>query len=418
MATTTTPTTTPSASASLKLIPLFDTLEQLASIIKQEQMATAMPYPLDYKQAATFLYSYRGSEATFNSYRRELERFLQWAWFIKKQSIDKLSRLDIEAFVEFCKSPPSGWIATQQMPRFIQQAGQRVPNPKWRPFVAQVSKRDHRAGHRPAISQHCLSQSALQAIFSILSSFYTYLVQENYVPVNPVMQIRQKSKFLRQQKTTMIRRLTPLQWEYVIDTATQLADQDPSIYERTLFIMSALYGMYLRISELAATARWIPQMGHFYKDHDGHWWFITVGKGHKERVVSVSNDMLAALKRYRRYLGLSDVPTTGENRPLLLKLKGKGPITSTRNIRIIVQQCFNKTIERLAEDGFHEEAEQLQVVTVHWLRHTGISDDVLHRPREHVRDDAGHSSGAITDRYIDVTARARHASKRKRKLKE
>jgi|GEM_PF-3743224 hypothetical protein len=40
--------------------------------------------------------------------------------------------------------------------------------------------------------------------------------------------------------------------------------------------------------------------------------------------------------------------------------------------------------------------------TVHWLRHTGISDDVKHRPREHVHDDAGHGSGAITDRYIDV----------------
>ena len=39
---------------------------------------------------------------------------------------------------------------------------------------------------------------------------------------------------------------------------------------------------------------------------------------------------------------------------------------------------------------------------MHWLRHTGISDDVKQRPREHVRDDAGHSSGAITDKYIDV----------------
>ncbi len=48
--------------------------------------------------------------------------------------------------------------------------------------------------------------------------------------------------------------------------------------------------------------------------------------------------------------------------------------------------------------------------TVHWLRHTGISDDVKHRPREHVRDDAGHSSSAITDKYIDIELRARHQS--------
>ena len=49
----------------------------------------------------------------------------------------------------------------------------------------------------------------------------------------------------------------------------------------------------------------------------------------------------------------------------------------------------------------------LRSATVHWLRHTGISDDVKHRPREHVRDDAGHNSSAITDRYIDVELKER-----------
>ena len=32
------------------------------------------------------------------------------------------------------------------------------------------------------------------------------------------------------------------------------------------------------------------------------------------------------------------------------------------------------------------------------------------RPREHVRDDAGHSSGAITDRYIDIELKERAQS--------
>ena len=47
----------------------------------------------------------------------------------------------------------------------------------------------------------------------------------------------------------------------------------------------------------------------------------------------------------------------------------------------------------------------MRAATVHWLRHTGISEDVKHRPREYVRDDAGHSSSAITDRYIDIELR-------------
>lgn len=54
--------------------------------------------------------------------------------------------------------------------------------------------------------------------------------------------------------------------------------------------------------------------------------------------------------------------------------------------------------------------------TVHWLRHTGISDDVKIRPKEHVRDDAGHSSSAITDRYIDIELRERHKSAKAKPL--
>lgn len=70
----------------------------------------------------------------------------------------------------------------------------------------------------------------------------------------------------------------------------------------------------------------------------------------------------------------------------------------------------------MQEDGFKEDADTLLEATVHWLRHTGISDDVKIRPREHVRDDAGHSSSIITDKYIDIDLRDRHASARKKMI--
>ena len=63
-----------------------------------------------------------------------------------------------------------------------------------------------------------------------------------------------------------------------------------------------------------------------------------------------------------------------------------------------------------------EEAANLSVATVHWLRHTGISEDVQIRPREHVRDDAGHRSSITTDRYIDVELQARHRSARQKTI--
>lgn len=398
-------------------IPLFDNLDAIDSARKTTP-AYLQIHAKDHQHACEFLYSYRGSEATLNAYRRELERFLQWCWFVVNKSLTEIRRADFEAFVEFCQKPPKDWIGIKNVARFIEKNGERISNPEWRPFVVTVTKIAHAKGEQPDPKKYALSQKALQAIFAICSSFYNYLLQEDYVAFNPVAQIRQKSKFLRKEQNSkpIIRRLTELQWSYVIETAELMA-QENSNDERTLFIMNTLYGMYLRISELATSKRWQPQMGHFQKDHDHNWWFITVGKGNKERMITVSDAMLAALKRYRQHLNLSSLPFLGENTPLLSKNRGGGPITSTRQIRMIVQRCFDAAILRMQADNFLEDAEQLKAATVHWLRHTGISDDVKHRPREHVRDDAGHGSSAITDKYIDIELRARHASARKKVIK-
>jgi integrase len=408
-------------------IPLFDALEHLDSSFNRQisHIQSRLPNNIstnevfsDYKHTCNFLHAYRGSAETFKSYRREIERLLQWSWFICTKPLKDLRRNDLEAFLEFCQAPSKNWIGVKHVPRFTDKDGLRAANPEWRPFVAAISKKAHRDGDLPNAKSYTLSQSALQAIFAILSSFFNYLEQEEYTFGNPIAQIRQKSKFLRKHHgMKTIRRLSELQWAYIIETAEFMANENPGLHERTLFIMNALFAMYLRISELAASERWIPQMGHFHKDMDGNWWFKTVGKGNKERDISVSNAMLEALKRYRINLGLSSLPSPGESAPLIPKALGKGPIEGARHIRKIVQHCFDKTIERLNTDGFKEDAEMLMAATVHWLRHTGISEDVKIRPREHVRDDAGHSSSAITDQYIDIELRARHASAKKKLIK-
>jgi site-specific recombinase XerD len=398
-------------------IPLFDSLE-FTHLNEAKSHTTNLPFAdADYRQALHFLYSYRGSSATFNAYRREIERLLQWSWFTQEKSIKDIRRQDFESFISFCQKPPDHWIGIKHTTRFIEKAGNRQPNPDWRPFVATISKVAGRQGFIPEIKEYALSQKALQAIFAICGSFYNYLIQENYIGFNPVAQIRQKNKFLRQKNTKgIVRRLSELQWAYVIEVVEKMADQSPELHERSLFMIKALYGMYLRISELASSTRWQPQMGHFQKDTDGNWWFMTVGKGNKERMISVSDAMLDALRRYRRSLKLPPLPTRGENTPLICKTKGRGPIQSTRQIRSIIQACFDAAFEKMVADGLKEDALELRTATVHWLRHTGISEDVKYRPREHVRDDAGHSSSAVTDKYIDIEMRARHASAKKKKL--
>ena len=91
-------------------------------------------------------------------------------------------------------------------------------------------------------------------------------------------------------------------------------------------------------------------------------------------------------------------------------------MTSDGPLRHLVQKFFDLAADQLESEGQLEEANGLRKVTVHWLRHTGISEDVKHRPREHVRDDAGHSSSAITDRYIDVELKERGKSAKNKTL--
>jgi len=398
-------------------IPIFDSVDYLD---KQDFLYLDENYCLtDIKVAISFLKSYQDAQGTFNSYRREIERLLQWSALVAKKPLSKLKRDDIEGFIKFCQKPPKKWIGLSKPAKFIEKNGKREPNPAWRPFLATLTKAARRKGESLDKNKFELSNGSIKEMFAILSSFYNYMLQDEYVYMNPVALIRQKSKFIRKRQSQIkIRRLSELQWDYVIKTTEKLAEEKPELFERPLFILSALYSMYLRISELTATERWIPKMNDFSRDSDGNWWFTTVGKGNKEREIAVSNSMLKALRRWRKFLGLSAIPAPTDNSPLIPKVKGSGPIKSTNYIRRIVQKSFDLAIEKLTADGFSDEAEVLNEATVHWLRHTGISDDIKIRPREHVRDDAGHSSSATTDRYIDIEKRERHHSAKKKIISE
>jgi len=319
---------------------------------------------------------------------------------------------------QFCLHPPERWIGFKKVARFKTINGKKCPNSEWRPFEVHLTKVDHKKGIIRDRKKFQFSQQALKSLFGVLGSFYNYLIQEEVTQVNPLNLIRQKSKFIQKQdESPQIRRLSNNQWTTVLNLAKEKALQDVR-EERTVFILSCLYGMYLRISELITSPRWAPTMGDFFKDSENNWWFKTIGKGNKVRHIAVSKSMLEALKHYRaRCLELTPLPTLNEKTPLVAHAKNSmNPITNTRPIRQLVQDCFDEAANYLESTGKIEEANGLRVATVHWLRHTGISEDVKVRPREHVRDDAGHSSSAITDKYIDIERRERAQSARNKKI--
>lgn len=403
-------------------LPFLDSLEN----IEEWPLATdcvSADFLIDLVAVKEFLFQYRGSQATFEVYRREMERALQWCWRIHKKSLLALKRADIESYLDFCQKPPQSWIGVKQEFRSCYLQGKKAPNKHWRPFLAKVSKVDRKEGEEPNKRQYKLSQAGISDIFKVLNSFYQSCLQEEKVLANPVALIRQKSKYIRKQQTkTAVRRLSQEQWQACLNTAKYMAHSEPGQHERTLFILSALYYLYLRISELTASERWSPQMKHFYQDSQKRWWFKTVGKGNKERDIAVSQEMLAALKAYRKYRRLTPaLPPPNDDSPLLHSLRGAEEITNRGVIQRAAQACFDQTIAHLRERKEFDEAENLAHASAHWLRHTGISDDINERKRPvaHVRDDAGHASIVTTDRYNDIELTERHKSaKNKRTPKD
>lgn len=398
--------------------PIFDNLDYLPDPFRNGPEIIAPKLSKDQQQdyffSLRYLISYKGSTATFNSYRREVERLLQWLWLESNLNLKTIKREHIERFLEFSIRPPKDWIGTKNVSRFKSRQGERIHNPEWRPFVVPYNKA---LKQKSTAEAYAPSQKAIQSTFAILSSFFNFLIQEEFVSANPVALVRQKSRFIQKTQTAApVRRISNYQWDEVMRVAESLANMQPEQHERTLFILNCLLGMYLRISELVADERATPVMGDFRTDADRNWWFHVVGKGNKSRMITVSNGMIGALKRYRAHLGLPDLPFPGENTPLISKIHGNGPVTSTRQIRNLVQQCFDLAYESLAAKGQSSEASELKAATVHWLRHTGISEDVKIRPREHVKEDAGHSSMATTDKYIDSELRERHASAINKKI--
>ena len=369
----------------------------------------------DFLQAQAFLKSYsRKSEATYRSYRNEVERLLLWSWTVADKTVIQLKRHELEAFFDFVHSPPAIWVAESVQDRFNIIGGEWRQNKNWRPFAAKISKEDRKkatAGGlavKPQTKGHTLSGEAIKLCFSAISCFYDYLADEGYAFGNPIPAIRKQSPYLIKGATQKnIKRLSDLQWDYVLSCAQTAANSDSS-YERMLFVVAVLKTLYLRISELSERANWQPIWQHFWQDADGNHWLKVLGKGNKLRDVSVPSALFPFIQRYRDYRAEISA-NFNTNAPLVAKNRGTGGMSS-RQLRRIVQEAFDMAYNKMLSETFVEEAKALREATTHWLRHTGASQDISTRPLKHMADDLGHASMGTTDQvYIqsDMKERAR-----------
>ena len=361
-----------------------------------------------YRAVRGFLKSYAGNESTFNSYRTHVERLLLWTLMKSRVPLLEMRRTHAEEFMEFCLAPDPAWVGPMVKSRFNRLGARKkvatdtyVLNTNWKPFSQTVSKEERKRASeqkRPALQEsYRPAQGSIAQVFAVCGSFFQHATDEGFCEHNPFRAVKQKSKYKERNTDNQDTRiLTSLQWDFVLETAERLADQDPK-YERTLFIVATIFAMYLRVSDLVGRDNWTPSMGDMRKDGAGNWWYHVVGKGNKAAKISVRDDYIEHyLKRWRLHQGLTPLPGFRETTPLIATRRGRAGL-SDRHIRLLLQEVFDRALERMQAEGWSDEdVNRLRAASLHWLRHTSATFDAPHRDMKDLQVDLRHNSLSTT----------------------
>lgn len=143
--------------------------------------------------------------------------------------------------------------------------------------------------------------------------------------------------------------------------------------------------------------------------------------------MAVSQALLEALGRYRRFLGLTPLPAPDEQTPLFIRHKAAGhgreqgqlnANLGIRQLRDLIMIVIAKGADLAELDGFALDAAEMRQLSPHAIRHTGITHDINlnGRPLSHVQADAGHDSIDTTSKYLHTSNSERHESAQKKPL--
>jgi integrase len=346
-----------------------------------------------------FLVEYDRSPGTLRIYQRETERLLLWALVECGKPLSSLNRQDFEGYLNFLADPQPAdlWCA----PKIERSSAD------WRPFVGP------------------LGESAIMTTMAAINSLMRYLTDAGYLSGNPLGLIRQRRRKMAIEssgspmalsttdETEKVERFLDAEmWSAVtqaIENMPRSDDQECAEYERARFIGAVLYMLAPRAGELET-----HRMNSFREEH-GRWWWHVVGKGGKKAKVPVADDMLQALVRYRKFLGMSAVPKRTDLTPLLISLKDGSPITA-RRLNQILKRIFSAAADLLPDESDYKR-EKLRSASAHWGRHTGITAKIDSGINErYVQKDARHSDARTTQRYIHEEEERWHDEAQKQHL--
>ncbi len=316
----------------------------------------------DWEAINCWLAEFEDSPHTHRKYCKEAERLLLWSTKQRHKPISGLLREDFQAYQAFLANPrPEAYWCGPRAPR------QSV---SWKPF------------------QGPLSESSQRQTLIVLNALLSYWVDAGYIRGNPLSLIRRRNKRLTPATNDVIaqeRFLDQETWAHLknyIAALPQGTRREIEHFERSRFLFHFLYLLAPRVSEVASHTM------NSFREFRGKWWWFVEGKSGKRAKVPVNDEMLDALMRYRRFLGLDDLPAEDDMSPALRSIKGNSGVSDNMIYRLV------KDIVRGAADTLEAEspinARKLRKASCHWLRHTSVTNS----------DDSG-----IGIKYIQASAR-------------
>lgn len=388
---------------------------------------------------ASFLSQYSNSPATLRTYEKESERFHMWAVMVKNKSIADLGINDYQDYIEFLRLPDPAWVSVKKV---------RKTSPDWRPFTIVTNDESddlnietEKSDIKNVLDNEGLSDSAIKVAMASISSLLSWMVSSGYLRLNPLSMLRQKDKLIRgdgRYKGKKVERFIDNEmWDALTAAVERMPKTTPVDiihYERVRFMLSVFSMVGARVHEISKSV-----MSDFHRTTAGWFWKV-VGKGSKDEIVALPQDMLEALMRWRKALGLPAVPTSKDNRPIMPALNKSGRPIYNRSKRIhaldgssyvkevpragLTPRHMNMLLKELFENAAkdpllsEDKIVLLKKASAHWLRHTSVTQKLAAgMDRGNVQKDARHSDARTTGLYSHDEEGVRSEDAQKHRLR-
>lgn len=263
-----------------------------------------------------------------------------------------------------------------------------------------------------------MSPGSIQLCLTILNSLYNWMKEAGLVARNIVSaNVRISSIAVKRTSVTHFWTIPEMKTIFdkldEIDRVTAPTGRDRVMFETRRWLMFLIFMTGMRREEVV-TAR-LCDIVVSREGNQESWTLMVVGKGNKQRPIPMSDETVAAFKRYRIAIGTGTDPNEFLRHPLVMSSMRD----ENKQVRLghldasTIYKTFRKIVSQIAERVEDDAGlkKKLSECTPHWLRHT-FATTLLRTGAElsDVQELLGHDNLETTGIYLHSDDRSRVAA--------